>query len=240
MKLVDLWGIERDGRWLDWRYLPERRGPSRYEPCWLDEHSKLHRLNERQVDQLLTRDFGGKHLGGDRWQIELPNIMVFSYRDGWQAVAESFLTKVEVRKVRMPACGCCGANPSGYNPPWRPIREVAPGIWRCEKHVDRNPCCIAGCGKTFAHKGDDSYENRVMCGKCWRQAPRWMRDREARIRKLCNKRGWPHRLARLHGMAWEACHRKIVRQRSTPGFEAVLESAPPPASLLKELEALGL
>lgn len=152
-----------------------------------------------------------------------------------------------------PACECCGTVERG----WIEIdhgnatrgavtRHVAvdPDRWRCEKHIGRNPCCIEGCRKTFAHersRGEPmGYDTRIMCGRCWRQAPKWMRDRESRIRRLAKKRGWTDRICRLHNMAWEACRRAVERARHTDLGEAVATNSPPPAGLVAELQRLGL
>jgi bacterioferritin-associated ferredoxin len=131
---------------------------------------------------------------------------------------------LKLEKVRAPACGCCGGLPREMvDDRWqlalRRFKRRGEIFWRCEKHVGRNPCCIEGCGKTFAlqpdkdGRGAEDYSWRIMCGKCWRQAPKWMRDRVAKIRKLARRRGWSERIHRLHHMAWEACYRAIVDGR---------------------------
>lgn len=129
----------------------------------------------------------------------------------------------KLRRVPAPHCGCCGKN--RYEAKLKLVAGISgdPDTgnhqWRCEKHIGRNPCCIEGCGKTFAlqpdkdGRGAEDYSWRIMCGKCWRQAPKWMRDRVAKIRRLARRRGWTDRIQRLHGMAWEACYRAIVDGR---------------------------
>lgn len=131
-----------------------------------------------------------------------------------------------LRKVPGPACGCCGArywsaNRYDATRPKMVVESANPlrRVWRCEKHIGRNPCCIEGCKRTFAHKDDgdgrgaESYHWTVMCGHCWRQAPKWMRDRVTKIRRLARRRGWTEQISRLHSMAWGACHRAIVNGR---------------------------
>lgn len=157
------------------------------------------------------------------------------------------IQRERMRIVPAPRCGCCGSlwwrdasSDSGRLKLVVDHVHPARKVWRCEKHMARNPCCIEGCRKTFAHKGDDSYDGRVMCGRCWRQAPKWMRDRESKIRRLGKRRGWDDRLCRLHHMAWEACRRWIERVRRADPAEAEASAAPPPAGLAAELERLGL
>lgn len=88
-------------------------------------------------------------------------------------------------------------------------------VWRCDRHVGRNPCCIEGCGRTFAHKGDtdgrgaEDYSWRVMCGRCWRKAPKFMRDAVARVRRDARRQGWTDRNHAPHGRLWERCRRAI-------------------------------
>ena len=117
--------------------------------------------------------------------------------------------------VPAPACGCCGA----YRP--ADLRESFDQSWaaalRCERHHLRLPCIITGCGRTFRLELCDSWESRVVCGRHWRLAPRYMRDRVARLRKLASRRGWPDRLRRLHGLAFEAVVRAIERTGGVGG-----------------------
>lgn len=157
------------------------------------------------------------------------------------------LDGIDMEKVPAPACGCCGKMPreiigDRYQLALdRTQLEVGGEIyWRCEKHVGRNPCCVEGCGKTYALKGEEDYSWRIMCGRCWRQAPKWMRDRVTKIRKLARRRGWTGRIRRLHDMAWEACFRAIRDRRTADPGEALPSSGPPPAGMLDELARLGL
>ena len=111
--------------------------------------------------------------------------------------------------ARPPSCGCCGGKAWLDKP--MVLTEVEPMVWRCEKHVGRLPCCIEGCGKTFAMKGDDSYQGIVMCGRHWRMAPKRMRDLESLIRKRAKRRGWTRRLIRQHDWIWQRARRAIDR-----------------------------
>jgi hypothetical protein len=154
-------------------------------------------------------------------------------------------TGFDLELVPAPACGCCGEIERGvvggrWQITLRRFNIDGETHWRCEKHVGRNPCCIEGCGKTFAHKDGADYETRFMCGRCWRQAPKWMRDRESKLRRLAKRRGWPERHHRLHHMAWEACRRWIERARNGEGAEVEVSSTPPPAGMMVELQRLGL
>lgn len=151
----------------------------------------------------------------------------------------------DLERVPAPSCGCCGKIERGVvGDRWqislRQARIDGETYWRCEKHVGRNPCCIEGCGKTFAHKGDRDYDTTMMCGRCWRQAPKWMRDRASKIRRLAKRRGWTDQLCRIHDMAWQACRRWIERARNADPGEVVASAAPPPAGMVAELQRLGL
>jgi hypothetical protein len=146
-----------------------------------------------------------------------------------------------MRIVPAPRCGCCGA--LWWRGPLKLVVDAlhpAGKVWRCEKHIARNPCVIEGCRKTFAHKADRDYDTTIMCGRCWRQAPKWMRDRASKISRLAKRRGWTDQLCRIHDMAWQACRRWIERARNTDPAEVELSSRPPPAGLVAELQRLGL
>lgn len=155
-----------------------------------------------------------------------------------------------LKKVHAPACGCCGKIERGcVDAAWqitlhsfRLGRLDNESYWRCEKHVGRNPCCIEGCGKTFAHKPGEDYGWTIMCGRHWRQAPKWMRDAVARVKRLAKRRGWSEALCNRHHRLWERCHRAIREGLANPPAEIVSgpSSGPPPAALIGELERLGL
>jgi hypothetical protein len=155
------------------------------------------------------------------------------------------LEGITLEKVPAPACGCCGAMPRAIvegryqlvlNLDWWRGRR----IWRCEKHVGRAPCCIEGCGKTWALQPDDTYSTRFICGRHWREAPLWMRQRVTKIRKLARRRGWDDQICRLHSMAWDACYRAVIRRRSISADEILPTSEPPPPAVLAELARMGL
>ncbi len=107
-----------------------------------------------------------------------------------------------------PFCGCCrtsvGSMPIG-------------GVWRCPKHVDRIPCIIDGCGRTFALREGEDYSWVTICGTHWRMAPKRMRDLVSAIRRKANRiaqndrKQWPAKLAWQHHRVWEKCRRAIVR-----------------------------
>jgi hypothetical protein len=64
------------------------------------------------------------------------------------------IQRERMRIVPAPRCGCCGS--LWWRDAWSnsgPLKLVvdaihpAAKVWRCEKHVGRNPCCIEGCGR---------------------------------------------------------------------------------------------
>jgi hypothetical protein len=84
-------------------------------------------------------------------------------------------------------------------------------VHRCEKHVGRQPCCIVGCGKTFAIRPGDDYEGEMMCGRHWRQAPKPMRDLERLIRQRAKRKGWNEKLVRQHYWIWQRARRAVEK-----------------------------
>lgn len=101
---------------------------------------------------------------------------------------------------KVPTCGCCGTDRdvAGY---YQGRIDPEALHHRCEKHVDRNPCLIEGCGRTFANDGD--YSGQFICGKHWRLAPKRMRDVVARVRKIGEKTGWPRPTVKRFCRLWE-------------------------------------
>lgn len=131
-----------------------------------------------------------------------------------------------------PACGCCGVPIAAINDlrsgtsvrvdNVHGVRLVAGcakdprAIWRCEKHVGRNPCCIAGCGRTFVHsqadkdgRGPEDYNWTIICGRHWRLAPKRMRDAVSRVRRDARRQGWTERNHQRHHRLWSRCRRAI-------------------------------
>ena len=118
-----------------------------------------------------------------------------------------------------PRCGCCGTPVNGD---WKvrfPLTLVGTvdghGVWRCDRHIGRNPCCIAGCGRTFAHKPDkdgrgaEDYSWTIICGRHWRMAPKFMRDAVARVRRRAKNDGWIDRHLARHTRLFDRCVRAI-------------------------------
>ena len=85
--------------------------------------------------------------------------------------------------VPAPACACCGSqyriwSGSSRKAPWLDLEQPGVGIWRCRKHVGRNPCAIEGCTRTRA--ADRTYgDDQWLCAEHWRRfcPPRSMRRR---------------------------------------------------------------
>lgn len=106
--------------------------------------------------------------------------------------------------VPIAAC-CCGTDNWQTAKGRRATEGIVPvghGQWRCPKHVGRVPCCIPGCGKTFAMKPADSYAEDYICGKHWRQAPKELRDRCAEIRKISKRKGWSQARIEMYERTW--------------------------------------
>lgn len=131
-------------------------------------------------------------------------------------------------------CGCCGAPldavvndlASGVArrvENFHRVRLVAgsaespqTAVYRCERHVGRNPCCIPGCRRTYAHaqadkdgRGPEDYSWRLICGSHWRMAPKFMRDAVSRVRRSARRHGWTDRHHRRHSRLWDRCRRAI-------------------------------
>lgn len=102
-----------------------------------------------------------------------------------------------IGKVR--TCDCCGTDDD--------VREPEKYAYRCDRHLDRNPCLIDGCGRTFDNKGD--YRVQFVCGKHFRMAPLALRQSLKRIERLAKKRGWVDTLSRRHHQLWDRVVRSI-------------------------------
>ncbi len=119
------------------------------------------------------------------------------------------------RIVPAPSCGCCGSN--WWRDGWGdsgPLRlmvdasQVENRTWRCEKHVERNPCAIEGCRRTTAapesgRLGSDQW----LCGEHWRRfvPPRSLRRRayHAYFRRA-KREGWSPPLRRKFWRFWDS------------------------------------
>lgn len=109
-----------------------------------------------------------------------------------------------------PNCYCCGTHEGQLVHVWR-------GQWRCEKHVGRIPCCIEGCGRTYAIQPGEGYHFITICGRHWRMAPKRLRDLVTAIRRKAKRiskgkrEDWPPKLEAQHHRVWEMCRRAILR-----------------------------
>lgn len=131
----------------------------------------------------------------------------------------------EANGVRFPACQCCG----DYG--WQAMRgmELVAGthkepdaVYRCEKHVGRNPCAIDGCARTHAagkaapyHYADDDY----LCGRhfkivCPPHSP--IRRTYNRFFKLAKRDGWNMKLRIRYWRFWRGLVRHARADRGPP------------------------
>lgn len=108
----------------------------------------------------------------------------------------------EINGQQVPRCYCCGN--LLVQGPLRLVARRPDGEreFRCDKHIERLPCLIKGCGRTFPFQPGDDYSVGVVCGKHWRQAPAFMRTAVARVRAIGKKRGWTDALGRRHHRLW--------------------------------------
>ena len=106
----------------------------------------------------------------------------------------------------VPTCGCCGTDVgvTGY---YQGRIDPEALHHRCEKHVDRNPCLVEGCGRTFA--SDGNYRIEFVCGKHFRLAPIAVRRGIKNIERLAKKHGWKLILQRRHEQLWARAVRGI-------------------------------
>lgn len=55
----------------------------------------------------------------------------------------------------------------------------------------------------------DSYDIRLLCGRHWRLAPKYMREAVTRVRRMARKHGWSDNLCGRHHRLWNRCLRAI-------------------------------
>lgn len=160
--------------------------------------------------EIMNVDTGARLFStGTRWRADpLEKVGVFD-RERAQALLATPGERWAIDRaviVEVAQCGCCGAVSTG--PGWiadGKLIEVAWGVFRCRQHVGRSPCCIDGCGKTYAGAHDQIF----MCGEHWRQAPRLMRDAVARVRRIAKRRGWDDALHARYDRLWNRTWRAI-------------------------------
>lgn len=227
-------------------------GPSRYEPLWHDSPFDCGLWQKRaDIERMLETNFEGKP-DQDRaiWAIRIPSLMFYGYENrGWGPVAEAKIDSMFVRIERAPCCGCCGANPWGRDRPQRPVIEAAPDVWRCEKHIGRNPCAIEGCGKTRAcnYYASDNY----LCGAHWKRVPyalkaiyrrHWRIAKANRRRLIGDEQGFTDPLTERYWRNWYRLVRetRLIVHPPAVEVEVLPSSGPPPTAMLRELERMGL
>lgn len=222
---------------------PPWNTPTRYEPVWdLDPFQSRSLLGEDNLERMLREDFQGTpDPDGVLWAIKLPSILISTrWPIRWEGTCDAVVSDRFVRKVRTPACECCGGNPWGRDRPRRTVQKVADGTWRCEKHIGRNPCFVEGCGKTRAAKRPSSED--CICGAHWRLVPLRLKQRDRRIWKHVRRHGWDDALARRYWRNWECIVRRTRAIINPPKMDigTLVTAGPPPATLIAELEKLGL
>lgn len=89
----------------------------------------------------------------------------------------------------------------------RPAMGEIPAEYRCDRHLGRNPCEIDLCGRTFA---SNDVDEMFVCAKHWRQAPKYMRDAVARVRRIGHRLDWPEAIRSRHHRLWHRAFRAIV------------------------------
>lgn len=122
--------------------------------------------------------------------------------------------------IQAPICACCG--PVGFYELQcvRPDPDPTKREYRCEKHRDRNPCCVEGCKRTRVANGHLS-NDVVICGEHFRRfVPPGSAERRAlhRLARLAKKLGyarnqvWPADLEDRYWRVWRGIVRRIRRQ----------------------------
>lgn len=140
--------------------------------------------------------------GGYYWGWVEEERATIGTKDSMLSFIEQFGIRADMELVPGPQCGCCGQQEAVrlvVNHP-DPARRVI----RCDKHLDRIPCLIEGCGRTFGLKGEEDYHYVTLCRTHWNSAPVYMRRRHSRLRRLAKRRGDP-RIERMATAAWWRC-----------------------------------
>lgn len=78
---------------------------------------------------------------------------------------------------------------------------------------DRIPCEVPGCGRTAHRKPEYGSDIQIICGPHWRMAPRYMKDRYAKIRRAVRKARTDDDLRRASSMAaayWDNVRRRVI------------------------------
>lgn len=125
---------------------------------------------------------------------------------------------------RVPCCACCGADFSDVRERNGSITEWPNGQVRCDRHHDRNPCIVEGCGRTVSATCEDGVtriaDDQAICGQHWRRfVPPRSRARRAynahwrRGKKL----GWSPKRTRAFDRFWDTLV-IMVRRRAEGGF----------------------
>lgn len=125
--------------------------------------------------------------------------------------------------INFPACQCCGDY--GFQA-MRGMELVAgvhkepSAVYRCARHVGRNPCAIDGCARTGSAGDAPPYrygDGHVICGKHWRMAaPPRSRQRRAyhAYFRRAKKYGWSAELRGRFHRFWDTL---IIRARASRG-----------------------
>lgn len=95
-------------------------------------------------------------------------------------------------------CRVCGETAAFEKGATVEQEQERPHAWRCQKHVDRNPCVIEGCKRSTDARGNLEVDG-WMCGEHWR---RYVPPR-SRARRLYHAH---FRRAKKHG--WTADNRR--------------------------------
>ena len=146
---------------------------------------------------MITRDY---------WRLSHPDApMAASY--GRLAQVEDWRTRDPIGRpaetyaiAQHPFCYCCGEFVA-FNA-WN--GEPFDALWRCPKHLDRNPCAIEGCRCTTDRRGHEARSDQYLCAKHWRPLTT---KRERAQYSLLWRRGkkldWPYHCRRRLERFWD-------------------------------------